>query len=282
MLIGTSWKMNKTIADARTWAMTLAAGLRNADFSGLTPFVIPPVTALHAVREELTDSPVVLGVQNAHWEDCGAFTGEISPLQAADAGASIVEIGHSERRALGETDEQIRLKTAAALRHRLIPLVCIGEDSAAQRSGRSGVVITDQAESALAGLSPKQQSRVVIAYEPIWAIGEQGREPSVDELTDQISELRSAIGERVRAVIYGGSVNTSNARDLLGIPGIDGLFIGRSALDASAFLEVLAISQESVGRRRTPTLDPTDVPMPSPGANDPATPSLSLEQGCQR
>ena len=175
--IGTSWKMTKTLDEARAWSEGLREALGGDAAqapAGVQPFVIPSFTATTTVRGILgEDSPVLLGVQNAHWEDAGAWTGEVSVPQAKDAGAQIVEIGHSERREhFGETVETTRLKVAAALRHGLTPLLCIGESADVKEAGGSSEFILDQARGALEGLSVEELSRVVIAYEPIWAIGE--------------------------------------------------------------------------------------------------------------
>ena len=182
--IGTSWKMNKTLAEAREWAAGLREHLDSgtkesacphasatSTLAGIQPFVIPSFTATTTVREVLgEESPVLLGVQNAHWEDAGAWTGEVSVPQAKDAGAQIVEIGHSERREhFGETVETTRLKVAAALRHGLTPLLCIGESAEVKDAGGSSSFILEQAQGALDGLTAEELSRVVIAYERSWS-----------------------------------------------------------------------------------------------------------------
>jgi triosephosphate isomerase len=168
--------MNKTLGEAEAWTSALVADLaQNPEMlQQVQPFVIPSFTATTRVRDQLgNDSPVLLGVQNAHWEDAGAWTGEVSVPQAKDAGAQLVEIGHSERREFfGETVETTARKVRATLRHGLIPLLCIGESAEVKEAGDSAAFILDQAEGALVGLTPQELSRVLIAYEPIWAIGE--------------------------------------------------------------------------------------------------------------
>lgn len=243
--VGTSWKMTKTLAEARTWATGLRDHLDGRTPEGVQPFVIPSFTATTTVREVLgEDSPVLLGVQNAHWEDAGAWTGEVSVAQAADAGAQIVEIGHSERREhFGETVETTRLKVAAALRHGLTPLLCIGESLEVKDAGGSADFILEQAAGALEGLDAEQLARVVIAYEPIWAIGEHGRPATVAELVEPFAALGEAYTGRVAGLLYGGSVNLDNAADLLGIDHVTGLFVGRTAWELPGYLELLRIAE---------------------------------------
>ncbi|GAB4097599.1 triose-phosphate isomerase [Brachybacterium horti] len=244
--VGTSWKMTKTLAEARAWAEGLREHLDTVP-DGVQPFVIPSFTATTTVREILgEDSPVLLGVQNAHWEDTGAWTGEVSVPQAKDAGAQIVEIGHSERREhFGETVETTRLKVAAALRHGLTPLLCIGESAEVKEAGGSSAFILEQAAGALEGLSAEELSRVVIAYEPIWAIGEKGRPATAPELVEPFAALGAQYTGRVAGLLYGGSVNLGNAADLIDIDHVTGLFVGRTAWELEGYLELLAIAGRS-------------------------------------
>lgn len=248
--VGTSWKMNKTLAEARAWAQGLRDHLGAAAPAGVQPFVIPSFTATTAVAEVLgADSPALLGVQNAHWEDAGAWTGEVSVPQAKDAGAQIVEIGHSERREhFGETVETTRLKVAAALRHGLTPLLCIGESLEVKDAGGSAEFILEQAAGALEGLTAEELARVVIAYEPIWAIGEHGRPATVTELVEPFTALGDVYGGTVTGLLYGGSVNLDNAADLLGIEHVTGLFVGRTAWQLEGYLELLRIAEAHAAR----------------------------------
>ena len=247
--IGTSWKMTKTLAEGRVWAEGLRNHLASEHGwqapSGVQPFVIPSFTATTTVRSVLGEgSPVLLGVQNAHWEDEGAWTGEVSVPQAKDAGAQVVEIGHSERREhFGETVETTRLKVAAALRHGLTPLLCIGESAEVEEAGGSSAFILEQAAGALEGLSAEELSRVVIAYEPIWAIGEKGRPATVEELVEPFAALGEPYTGKVTGLLYGGSVNLDNAADLLGIEHVTGLFVGRTAWKLEGYLELLRIAE---------------------------------------
>lgn len=253
--VGTSWKMNKTLDEARQYAAELLEGLDGLELGGIQPFVIPPATALSTVAQALAgDGRVLLGAQNAHWEDSGAWTGEVSVPQAADAGAQLVEIGHSERREhFGETDETVRWKVEAALRHGLTPLVCVGEPAGVRDAGSSSDFILRQAARALEGLSPRQLSRVLIAYEPVWAIGAAGRPASPEELRSPLAALTGAYGQRVAGLLYGGSVSEDNAAALLQLPHLDGLFIGRAAWQADGYLRLLAIAaqQHGTGKSRS-------------------------------
>ncbi len=244
--VGTSWKMNKTLAEASDYATRLAAALADGAPTGVQPFIIPPATALTTVRAILgTDSPVELGIQNAHWADAGAWTGEISVPQAADAGAALVEIGHSERREFfAETDETVNLKVKASLNHGLRPLLCCGEPGEVFEAGGSVDHIMAQVAAGLDGVD--DVSRVLIAYEPIWAIGEHGREARPTDIEAVFAALDTEYGEQVECILYGGSVNQGNAEETLQVPGVNGLFVGRSAWQVDGYLELLRIAAARV------------------------------------
>ncbi len=240
--IGTSWKMNKLRAEARSFARTLAASAL-ARSEGVQLFVVPPFTAVADVADILKDSRVAVGVQNLHWAESGAWTGEISGAMAADCGATIAEIGHSERRThFGETDQTVALKVAAALRHGLTPLVCVGDTREEYEAGQTVEVLSRQARAALSQVGPEDAFRVVIAYEPVWSIGEGGT-PADPIFADEQhallkASLRDATGRDLR-VLYGGSVNLENCAGLAAQPHIDGLFIGRSAWQVEGYLEIV-------------------------------------------
>ncbi|AXB48194.1 triose-phosphate isomerase [Amycolatopsis albispora] len=243
--------MTKTLAEARSYAQTVRQALGDGGIPGVQPFVCPPATALAEVARVFRGSPVLVGAQNAHWADGGAWTGELSVPQVADAGADLVEIGHSERREhFAETDEVVRRKVDAALRHGLIALLCCGEPASTFAAGRSVPHVLAQVESALGGVNDVEDlSRVVIAYEPVWAIGEHGRpaEPA------EVAEVHAALADRwpgVRAVLHGGSVNRVNAPRLLELPGVDGVFVGRAAWRAEGFLELLDLARRETAERR--------------------------------
>ena len=244
--IGTSWKMTKTLAEAIGYVDVLAAAPIPA---GVQPFVLPAHTALAAVRERLSvDSPVLLGAQNAHWASEGAWTGEISMQMAADAGASLIEIGHSERREhFGETDATVAAKASAALQHGLTPLICVGEPSTVRDAGRAETFVAAQVRAALTRRSPDEVGRCLIAYEPVWAIGDAGRPAGVDEIAPIMRTISATVAEltgggRLRALLYGGSVDPGNAATLLDDPHTEGLFVGRAAWQIEGYLRLLEIA----------------------------------------
>ncbi|MFD7310441.1 triose-phosphate isomerase [Promicromonospora sp. NPDC059942] len=242
--IGTSWKMTKSLSEARRYATALTEAARPGRWPGLQPFVIPPATALTTVRDALPPSTgVLLGAQNAHWADSGAWTGEVSAPQVADAGARLVEIGHSERRQhFGDTDDVVRRKVQAVLRHGLVPLLCVGEPAAVRAAGGSVEHVLAQARAALAGTEPAaadEPNRVLVAYEPVWAIGEHGTPARPDDVADVVAALAADLGPLVQGVLYGGSVDRANMHDLLAVDHVSGLFIGRAAWDVDAFVEIL-------------------------------------------
>ena len=179
-----------------------------------------------------------------HWDDQGAWTGEVSPLQLTDCGLDIVELGHSERREhFGETDETVGLKTEAAVRHGLIPLICIGETLEERNAGRAAEVLEAQVRGALGKLSGTQKTApILLAYEPVWAIGVNGI-PATSDYADArqaeiIAVAEDVLGRKVPC-LYGGSVNPENCEELIGCPHIDGLFIGRSAWNVEGYLDIL-------------------------------------------
>ena len=238
--VGTSWKMNKTLDQALAFAKRLVATDAPPH---LQRFVVPPFTAVREVSRALKGSSVKTGVQNMHWADHGAWTGEISPLMVRDCGAQLVELGHSERRAhFGETDDTVGLKAAAAVRHGLIPLICIGETREDQDAGRADVVLDRQVCAALGEIGDAA-APVLLAYEPVWAIGDGGQPASPDYADARQREIaavaRGMLGRKVPC-LYGGSVTADNCADLIVCPHIDGLFIGRAAWEVEGYLDILA------------------------------------------
>jgi triosephosphate isomerase len=241
--VGTSWKMNKTLAEAMVFADGLAAADASRD-ERIQRFVIPPFTAVREVKARLSGTSVKVGAQNMHWDDAGAWTGEVSPLMLADCSLDVVELGHSERREhFGETDRTVGLKTAAAVRHGLVPLICIGETLSEREAGEADQVLKRQVEGALALLEGEaKKATILLAYEPVWAIGVNGIPATADyadERHKRIAEVAEAtLGRRV-PVLYGGSVNPGNCEELITQAHIDGLFIGRSAWDVTGYLDIL-------------------------------------------
>jgi triosephosphate isomerase len=252
--IGTSWKMNKTIAEARDYVTRLMSAALPAS---VQTFVVPPHTALAAVRDCMPpDAPVLLGAQNAHWAAEGAWTGEISMRMAKDAGAQLVELGHSERREyFGETDETVALKARAAVDHGLVPLICVGEPLAVRETGRAEEFVAAQVRTATALLTPDEVRTVLVAYEPVWAIGSSGRSATPSEVAPVMSVLAHELAERsrgegCRALLYGGGVDPGNAAGLLRDRHIEGLFVGRRAWDVTGLLELVEIGSACVDAAR--------------------------------
>ncbi|PLL14923.1 triose-phosphate isomerase [Tabrizicola sp. TH137] len=242
--IGTSWKMHKTLAEARVFAEGLIAAEAGRD-ARIQRFVIPPFTAVREVKALLAGTSVKVGAQNMHWADQGAWTGEISPVMLTDCGLDLVELGHSERREhFGETDETVGLKVEAAVRHGLVPLICIGETLEERQAGRAAEVLERQVRGALGRLSAEQRkATVLLAYEPVWAIGVNGIPATADYADARQAEIiavaQDVLGRRVPC-LYGGSVNPGNCEELITCPHVDGLFIGRSAWAVEGYLDILA------------------------------------------
>ena len=193
----------------------------------------------------LAESDVRVGAQNMHWKEEGAWTGEISPKMLTECNLDVVEIGHSERREFfNETNESVGLKVAAAVRHRLTPIICIGESLEIREAGQADEFLARQVHAALDCLEGDEKTaELVIAYEPIWAIGENGI-PATTEYAvarhERIAIVAGDILDRTVPIIYGGSVNPGNCTELIAQPAINGLFIGRSAWSAAGYLDILA------------------------------------------
>jgi len=244
-LIAGNWKMNTD----RASAVALATGVvkRAKDVSHVDLLVCPPASYLLSVGEVVKGSPVALGAQNMYYEPNGAFTGETSAAMLTDVGCTHVILGHSERRhILGETDADVNKKTLAALAAGLVPIVCVGELLDERESGETSVVIRRQFEGSLADVSAEQIERVVIAYEPVWAIG-TGKVASPEQAEEVHAELRNLLAQRYNdraagtvRILYGGSVKPSNAGDLLSQPNIDGALVGGASLKVDDFIGIAA------------------------------------------
>ncbi|WP_433352185.1 triose-phosphate isomerase [Microtetraspora malaysiensis] len=251
--IGTSWKMNKTIGESREYARLLSEALAETPLpDAVQPFILPAHTSLAAVRDQLAGAPVLLGAQNAHWAAEGAGTGEVSMRMAADAGAQLVEMGHSERREqFGETDETVARKARAAVDHGLLPLICVGEPGAVRAAGDAERFVTAQVRAALSLLHPDEISQTLIAYEPVWAIGLAGTPATPEQVAPVMGRIaeearRLGAGAGCRAVLYGGGVNAANAAALLRETPADGLFVGRAAWRVDGLLQLLAIGRQYI------------------------------------
>lgn len=241
--VGTSWKMNKTLAEGLAFAEALKGFVPGLD-DAIQPFVIPSFTAVREVKKALAATRVKVGAQNMHWEDAGAWTGEVSPVMLADCGLDLVELGHSERREyFGETDRTVGLKLAAAVKHGLVPLVCVGETLVEREAGRADEVLMGQVEGALRFLEGETSAvEILFAYEPVWAIGDKGIPAGADYADRQQALIKRVAATRLGnapKVLYGGSVNPGNAAELIGQPHVDGLFIGRSAWQADGYIDIL-------------------------------------------
>jgi triosephosphate isomerase len=245
-LIAGNWKMNLDRAGAVALAKAVVAG------AGATPHVdlalCPPAVYLTAVKEAIpAGSPVALGAQDVYFEANGAFTGELSTSMLLDVGCKYVILGHSERRQLmGETDAIVNKKVLAALAAGLTPILCVGELLAQREAGLTADVVRQQLTGSLAGVSAEQMERVVIAYEPVWAIG-TGKVATPAQAEETHRHLRNLIVERYNVQLaqrtriqYGGSVKPSNAAELLSQPNIDGALVGGASLKADDFLGIAA------------------------------------------
>ncbi len=240
--VGTSFKMNKTLAEALAFASRLAEADRDSD-PLIQRFIIPAFTAVREVKRALSGTSVKVGAQNMHWEDAGAWTGEVSAPMLKDCELDLVELGHSERREyFGETDETVGFKVAAAVRHGLTPLICIGETLHQRQSGLADAVLRKQVEAALAPVADMADAQVLLAYEPVWAIGVNGIPATADYASERhgkIADVAMGVLGRQVPVLYGGSVNPQNCEELIAQAHIDGLFIGRSAWSVDGYLDIL-------------------------------------------
>lgn len=239
-----NWKMHNTISEAVALAREIKAAV--ATISGVEIVLCPVYTAISAVADTVADSAIKVGAQNMHWEEQGAFTGEVSPTMLSGL-CQYVILGHSERRQLfGETDENVNRKVQAALAHDLIPIVCVGEDLAQNEAGATETVVGDQVRAALSGLAAAQASQVVIAYEPIWAIGTgKAAEPEavntiIDNSIRQVvaAAFDTATAEAVR-VQYGGSVKPGNVAGFMAQSNIDGALVGGASLTVENFVPLV-------------------------------------------
>ena len=241
-MLAANWKMNHGPTEARAFmAAFLAAYTQRTD---RTVAIFPPALSLATVRDALASrSDIMLGVQNIHGEEKGAFTGENSAPMARDAGARLALVGHSERRhVFGETDDATARKCALALKHALIPMLCVGEKIEQREAGQTNDVVLRQLRAGLSQVSGEDRSRVLIAYEPVWAIG-TGRTATPDDAAAVHAVLRDELGRLTGSaetagavpILYGGSVNRENAKALLSAKNVNGLLVGGASLDAAGW-----------------------------------------------
>ena len=247
-LIAGNWKMHTTREEARELASAVVrAAAKAADRDVM---IAPPYTALRSVAGVLAGTGVLLGAQNVHWEEKGAFTGEISAPMLKDAGCVMAIVGHSERRhVFGETDFMINRRITGALQFGLIPVFCIGETLKQREAGQTMKVLEDQVRSGLAGIEMTDSSRLVVAYEPVWAIGtgKTATEGQAQEAHSFIRELLADIYEKNIAagirILYGGSVKPENIDILMHQDDIDGALVGGAALNAETFERIICFEQ---------------------------------------
>jgi triosephosphate isomerase len=243
-IIAGNWKMYKTVQEA----IDIAVGLKRKfyTFAEADIVICPPFTALSKVSEAISDSSIMLGAQDVYWEDEGAFTGEISPKMLKDAGARYVIIGHSERRAyFNETDENVNRKVKTVLRYGMVPIMCIGERLEDRDNGMTFEVLEKQITRGLKDFTKEEVIRIVIAYEPVWAIG-TGRTATPHEAQEShkfIRDLISRLYEKETAlkirIQYGGSVKPENIAKLMAEEDIDGALVGGASLDLNSFVQIV-------------------------------------------
>jgi triosephosphate isomerase len=243
-LVAANWKMHMTIAQALRLVEDLKAALR--ELHGVEVVICPPATALFSVRQALKGTPFMLGGQTIHWEPQGAYTGEISASMLADVGCSAVIIGHSERRVyFGETDEEVGRKVRAAFEYGLMPIVCVGERLEERQGGQADTVVTRQVRAAVQGVAGDHLHRLLVAYEPVWAIGtgHTATGAEANRVAGLIRQVLAASGDAGAAsavrILYGGSVKPDNVKEFFKQPEIDGALVGSASLDAKAFAAIV-------------------------------------------
>jgi triosephosphate isomerase len=251
-LISGTWKMNLTHLDAIAIVQKLAFSLDRHDYERVDVSIHPPFTALRSIQTMLDadDIPMKLGAQNVYWEDHGAYTGEISPVMLAKLHVAYVIVGHSERRQyFGESDEMVNKKVAAVLNAGMIPIMCLGETLEEREADTTDAIVVGQLRRGLAGVAPDTVARLVIAYEPIWAIG-TGRTATPQDAQLVCGSVRAAVaadfgrdaaaGVRIQ---YGGSVRSANIADLMAQPDIDGALVGGASLDPDEFAQIVGFGR---------------------------------------
>lgn len=276
-VIAGNWKMNKTIGEARDYASVIVEKVKQLeDADKVTIVLCPPFTALSAVADVLKDTSIYLGAQDMFYSDWGEFTGEVSPLMLKDAGCQYVIIGHSERRGtkylepaelqnqeeenkwkgaqelFQETDRCINLKVRSALQYGLVPIVCIGETSYQRQQGRTEQVLATQLAEGLHGLNESQLIEVIIAYEPVWAIGKGKKPATPEEAQETHSFIRNFLRDKFGAtvadkmrILYGGSINEKNVSQLMQLPDVDGGLVGRASWQPDSFLTIIQATVEA-------------------------------------
>ncbi|KAB2492340.1 triose-phosphate isomerase [Priestia filamentosa] len=243
-IIAGNWKMNKTLSEAVSFVEEVKNSVPAA--SEVDAVVCSPALFLDKLVEATKGTDLKVGAQNMHFEENGAYTGEVSPVALADLGVDYVILGHSERREMfAETDETVNKKTLAAFKHNLTPIVCCGETLEERESDKTKEVVETQVKAALKGLSEEQAKQVVIAYEPIWAIG-TGKSSTAEDANEVCAAIRKVVenvfstdvAEAVR-IQYGGSVKPANIKEYMAQSDIDGALVGGASLEAQSFLQLV-------------------------------------------
>ncbi|WHY97374.1 triose-phosphate isomerase [Peribacillus simplex] len=243
-IIAGNWKMNKTLSEATAFLEEVSNLIPKQDV--IDTVVCAPALFLDQLVQAAKGTDVKVGAQNMHFEESGAFTGEISPIALADLGVSYVILGHSERREMfNETDEAVNKKAHAAFAHQLTPIVCCGETLEQREAGETNDFVGSQIEKGLAGLSDDQLKQAVIAYEPIWAIG-TGKSSSAQDANEVCAHIRSVVADKFSneaaaaiRIQYGGSVKPENIKEYMAQPDIDGALVGGASLKPDSFLQLL-------------------------------------------
>jgi triosephosphate isomerase len=243
-IIAGNWKMHKTLSEAVSFIEEVKRAVPSAE--KVDSVVCAPALFLERLVEATKGTDLKIGAQNMHFEDSGAFTGEISPVALKDLGVTYVIIGHSERREMfAETDETVNKKVIAAFKHGLVPIVCCGETLEERESGKTNEVVAAQVEKALEGLTAEQAKQVVIAYEPIWAIG-TGKSSTAEDANEVCGHIRSVIAKKFSQDVadairiqYGGSVKPNNIQEFLAQEHIDGALVGGASLEPQSFLQLV-------------------------------------------
>jgi triosephosphate isomerase (TIM) len=243
-IVAGNWKMNKTVEEARSLVYSMTLKLR--EIQGVEKVLCPPFTALLAVSAQLQGIDIGLGAQNLYWEEKGAYTGEVAPAMVAEF-CKYVIIGHSERRAyFGETDETVNRKVHAALAHNLTPILCVGETEKEYESGQTGEVVRRQISLGLANVDPAKAAGLVVAYEPVWAIGtgkassgENANAVLAGHIRPALADLFGAETAQAIRIQYGGSVTAANADEFFGQPEIDGALVGGASLKEDEFVAIV-------------------------------------------
>jgi Triosephosphate isomerase len=238
--IGTSWKMNHDLPATKNYINSLIKNSKYLKNSKINFFVIPPHTSLMMFKNFKKKLPVMYGAQNMHWAEAGAYTGEISASMIKSCGCKIVELGHSERlKFFNENSNLINKKINLAIKHNLIPLICVGEKKLEKNLSRRKQVLKNQLDILFKKVINKKKL-ILIAYEPIWAIGKNNKAASIDYCNETMQYIRKIVSKKINKtkILYGGSVDEKNYKEFLKSDYIDGIFIGRAALNANNFIKI--------------------------------------------